>query len=265
MGTLWGLYSGTGILLGGLALPLIVGRVPPNYWYGFRTPRTLASASLWYAANRYAGWRLLASGTAIVASAQIGLWMPGLNVDTYSGLCAAVALSTLAIATLQSLWFTRQHSEVLMNTEFAIVPAGNSTALSVVVIAMLLLAAAGLALSPAYGSRNVHFQISSAGLRVTGDLYGRLVPAAGIQAAAIRPLDFALEPQLQPRWRINGIAVPGYRSGWFKLNNGEWGLLFVTDPQSVVLVPTSAGYSVLLSVADPQQFVAALRAALAQP
>ena len=51
MGTLWGLYSGTGILLGGLALPLIVGRVPPNYWYGFRTPRTLASASLWYAAT----------------------------------------------------------------------------------------------------------------------------------------------------------------------------------------------------------------------
>ena len=265
MGTLWGLYSGAGILLGGLALPHILGRVPPNYWYGFRTPRTLNSASLWYAANRYAGWRLLASGAAIVASAQIGLWMPGLNVDTYSGLCAAVALSTLVIATLQSLWFTRQYSEVLMNTEFAIVPAGNSTALSVVVIAMLLLAAAGLALSPAYGSRNVRFQISSAGLRVTGDLYGRLVPAAGIQAAAIRPLDFALEPQLQPRWRINGISVPGYRSGWFKLNNGEWGLLFVTDPQRVALVPTSAGYSVLLSVADPQQFVAALRAALAQP
>ncbi len=152
-----------------------------------------------------------------------------------------------------------------MNMEFAIVPAGNSTAISVVVIAMLLLAAASLALSPAYGSRNVRFQISRAGLRVTGDLYGRLVPAAGIQAAAIRPLDFALEPQLQPRWRINGISVPGYRSGWFKLNNGEWGLLFVTDPQRVALVPTSAGYSVLLSVADPQQFVAALRAALAQP
>ena len=37
-----------------------------------------------------------------------------------------------------------------------------------------------------------------------------------------------------------------------------------TNPQRVAL-PTSAGYSVLLSVADPQQFVAALRAAVAQP
>ena len=39
----------------------------------------------------------------------------------------------------------------------------------------------------------------------------------------------------------------------------------ISDPQRVALVPTSAGYSVLLSVADPQQFVAALRVALAQP
>jgi len=38
----------------------------------------------------------------------------------------------------------------------------------------------------------------------------------------------------------------------------------ITNPERVALVPTSAGYSVLLSVADPQQFVAALRAALAQ-
>ena len=58
--------------------------------------------------------------------------------------------------------------------------------------------------------------------------------------------------------------MPGYKSGWFKLRNGEWGLLFITNPERVALVPTSAGYSVLLSVADPQQFVAALRAALAQ-
>ena len=100
MGTMWGWYSGAGIFLAGLALPLILGRVPPNFWYGFRTSRIMNSKTLWYAANRYAGWRLLAAGAAIVASAQIGLWMPGLDVDTYSWLCAVVALSTLTFATL---------------------------------------------------------------------------------------------------------------------------------------------------------------------
>ena len=191
--------------------------------------------------------------------------MPGLDVDTYSWLCATVTLGALSLAAIQCLRFNNQIYGVTMNTEFKIVPASSSTVISVVLIALLLLGVAGLVLAPAFASRNARFQVSSAGLRVTGDLYGRLVPAASIQAAALRPIDLAREPQLQPKWRINGIAVPGYKSGWFKLRNGEWGLLFITNPERVALVPTSAGYSVLLSVADPQQFVAALRAALAQP
>ena len=71
MGTMWGWYSGAGIFLAGLALPLILGRVSPNYWYGFRISRTMNSTALWYAANRYAGWRLLATGTAIVATPKL--------------------------------------------------------------------------------------------------------------------------------------------------------------------------------------------------
>ena len=39
-----------------------------------------------------------------------------------------------------------------MYTEFAIVPAGSSTVISVAVIALVLLGVAGLALSPAYGA-----------------------------------------------------------------------------------------------------------------
>ena len=69
MRTLWRWYGGTGVLLAGLALPLILGRVPPNYWYGFRTSKTLRSAKLWRAANHYAGWCLLATGAATVAGA----------------------------------------------------------------------------------------------------------------------------------------------------------------------------------------------------
>ena len=69
MRTLWGWYGGTGVLLAGLALPLILGRVPPNYWYGFRTSKTLSIAKLWRASNQYAGWCLLATGAATVAGA----------------------------------------------------------------------------------------------------------------------------------------------------------------------------------------------------
>jgi len=53
--------------------------------------------------------------------------------------------------------------------------------------------------------------------------------------------------------------VPGYRSGWFRLANGTKALLYVTDPNKVVQVPTTAGYTVLLSVAETDQFVAQIR------
>jgi hypothetical protein len=60
--------------------------------------------------------------------------------------------------------------------------------------------------------------------------------------------------------RTVGTALPGYRSGWFRLANGEKALVYVTDPSRVVYVPTTDGYSLLLSVAETDQFVDRLHA-----
>jgi hypothetical protein len=56
-----------------------------------------------------------------------------------------------------------------------------------------------------------------------------------------------------------GTGLPGYRSGWFRLRNGEKALLYLTDTSRAVYVPTTAGYGVLLSPQNPDEFVAALR------
>lgn len=58
-------YACVGLLFVALALPLIRRRVPPNRYYGFRTPRTLASRTAWYAANEAAGRALLVAGVAV--------------------------------------------------------------------------------------------------------------------------------------------------------------------------------------------------------
>ena len=47
------------VLLIGLSLPLIYGKVPPNHWYGFRTPKTLSSDAMWYRTNRVGGQYLV--------------------------------------------------------------------------------------------------------------------------------------------------------------------------------------------------------------
>jgi phosphosulfolactate phosphohydrolase-like enzyme len=47
--------------------------------------------------------------------------------------------------------------------------------------------------------------------------------------------------------------------GWFKLKNKEKALVFVTDKSHIVYVPTTKGYSVMMSVLDADTFAASIR------
>jgi hypothetical protein len=53
--------------------------------------------------------------------------------------------------------------------------------------------------------------------------------------------------------------MPGYQAGWFRLRNGEKALVFVGDPTRVVFIPVRDGYSLLVSVAEADPFLSALR------
>lgn len=109
------------------------------------------------------------------------------------------------------------------------------------------------------GSWKASFELGSDGLRLHGDLYGRLIPREQLRVAEARrvtPSDAALRPSA----RTLGTGLPGYRAGWFRLENGEKALLYLTDEARAVYVPTSAGYSVLLSPEDPEAFLTALKA-----
>ena len=50
-----------------LSIPLIAGKVPPNGLYGFRTPQTLSSPTVWYPANRRSGIYFSLAGCSILA------------------------------------------------------------------------------------------------------------------------------------------------------------------------------------------------------
>lgn len=108
------------------------------------------------------------------------------------------------------------------------------------------------------GARSATFELSAEGLRLHGDIYGRLIPSNELRVNDAQRVDISSGPY-RPTMRVGGTAIPGYRSGWFRLANGNKALLYVTDPSKVVHVPTTAGYSVLLSVAETDQFVNRLR------
>ncbi|MGC8968737.1 SdpI family protein [Thermus sp.] len=55
-----------GVLLIGLSVPAVQGKVPPNSIYGFRTPKTLSDPDIWYTANRFAGKVSIAVGFVMI-------------------------------------------------------------------------------------------------------------------------------------------------------------------------------------------------------
>ena len=149
-----------------------------------------------------------------------------------------------------------------MTETFPIIPA-QSRAMWIVfaIVAPFLIAAiVGLFIS-ARGATGARFEVSSDGLRLHGDVYGRFIPRAELRTDAARIVDLSAMPELSPRWRTAGTAISGYNAGWFKLANGEKALLYLTDRSRAVYVPTTRGYSLLLSPQTPDRFLETLRSA----
>ena len=164
---------------------------------------------------------------------------------------------------------------------FPIVPATNGPMITLVIASLLLLGFLYLAAGApvivfwiiaavvaallfflgafVYASRHVRFELSPEGLAIRGDLYGRRLPAASLLRPQARVVDLTVDQDCRLVARTNGVGFPGYGSGWFQLANGEKALIFVTDKRRVVYLPTREGYALLLSMAEPQQFLAALR------
>lgn len=60
-----------GVVFVAAGVPLLLGRVRPNPWYGCRSERTLSDEGLWYRANRILGRGLVlvgALGSAFTAA-----------------------------------------------------------------------------------------------------------------------------------------------------------------------------------------------------
>jgi hypothetical protein len=144
-----------------------------------------------------------------------------------------------------------------MDQVFGIVPASSRVFWAVGLLALFLAGTLVLFGYFAYSSLHTRYVLSERGLEIRGTLYGRLVPASALLPGA-RLVDLRTNRQLAPRLRTNGIGLPGYRAGWFRLGNGEKALVFVTDPRRVVYVPTREGYALLLSPEQPERLLALL-------
>jgi uncharacterized membrane protein len=98
--TLW-LF--VGIVFIGMSIPLILQKVTPNSWYGFRVAKTFSSEEIWYVANRVAGYDWLWAGIAIIITAVMTrLFGHQLNLTTAHTINFVVFISAILMAMLHS-------------------------------------------------------------------------------------------------------------------------------------------------------------------
>lgn len=146
-----------------------------------------------------------------------------------------------------------------MDASFPIAPAPPRALWLLVVLGAVLLGTLLLFAYVAYSARHTRYEVSPAGLSIRGTLYGRTLAWDDLQVDEARVVDLADTPDLRPGVRTNGIGLPGYQAGWFRLRRAGRGLLFLTDRTEVLVLPTNRGYTLLLSARDPAELLEALR------
>ena len=150
-----------------------------------------------------------------------------------------------------------------MERLFGITPAssGPYTAIWIISIAvcLVLFLVAALFISTGYQSKHLKYTVNDEGLRISPGLYGRFIPRDDINTEGVRVINLNIDTEYALKARTNGAGLPGFASGWFKLANQEKALVFVTDRNRVVYIPTNRDYSILLSVSEAEEFADVLQ------
>jgi hypothetical protein len=144
--------------------------------------------------------------------------------------------------------------------EFNLTPASSSALATLGLISIITVATGLMFVWITWSAAHSSITIADRAVRLHIPFYGRTIPLSNINLAHARVLSLEESEEIGAVSRSNGISLPGYSAGWFKLASGGKALLAVTRGR-VLFIPTTEGYSVWLSVAQPEVVLQQLRSA----
>src|SRR5689334_4885003 len=97
------MYTGAGLLLAAISLPLIRRKVPPNSLYGFRVRRTLEDPKVWYDVNEFAGHCMLRLGLFTSVSTVVLYFVSAISPVAYALNCLAVVAAGITFCLIRSV------------------------------------------------------------------------------------------------------------------------------------------------------------------
>jgi hypothetical protein len=142
-----------------------------------------------------------------------------------------------------------------MRGQFDLVPAPISAYWVIFTLLVLILLLLIFFVYMAFSMRHLYCEITEAGLKLKGGMYKKFIQKESIVNDGIDVLDLNIRKDVAPRRRLNGLAFPGYREGWFRLKSGEKAIVILTDISRVLYLPTKDGYAVMLSADKPLEMM----------
>jgi SdpI/YfhL protein family len=97
------MYVGSGAILIALSIPLILRKVGPNPFYGFRIRQTLEDRQVWFDVNAYSAKGLFVVGAIQVVTALALAGIPGVDIATYAVSCLAVFAIAITVCIVLSV------------------------------------------------------------------------------------------------------------------------------------------------------------------
>jgi hypothetical protein len=101
------LYSFGGVILSGLSVPLLLNKIPPGGFLGFRLRSAMNNPQLWYQVNAYVGKRFLVVGLGTSIGAIILYYTIPTNVEEYALSCLGLFLALILWAMITSSLFLK--------------------------------------------------------------------------------------------------------------------------------------------------------------
>lgn len=145
------------------------------------------------------------------------------------------------------------------NKVFHLIPASSVSLWTFAVLILMLIVILVVFARFVYWSKYTTYEITDAELIINGGMWSRTIGRDQLNVDSAEIVNAKTSEAFGVRVRTTGIAIPGYKSGWFRLKNDEKALLFVTDQSKVIRLPTFDGYTLMMTVDEPEQFLAALR------
>jgi hypothetical protein len=104
-------WIAVGLLSIGLAIPLLRGKVGPNFHFGMRFRECFQSSEAWYTINRYGAKRMIAGAMPMIGIGVATLFIPLQMRPTWALLFGLLPLAFILMPVLSTWQFARRYTD----------------------------------------------------------------------------------------------------------------------------------------------------------